>query len=506
MTTTKNVSDAATGWSFDLIQDAGDKPGPGGLILKNVRHDGHNYARDIRMIGIWLKFELFDPASKQITRLPSRFVTLEAKWFDADVITTIPANPKVKPPADVKMFNYFTAGTALKTRYTSTPDVFAGLKNCRAGRLWLTQLWLFSPYGNTPPHEPTGGLHAARFHPLLRYDLDDSDAYDPSQPYTRVASIRFDYRIHVRIDRASDVMDSGSTTPSNHPGLFRDSDVTPMNPFAGVSGAAFTKLAFTAAEKPVPLEVVAPGLYNGLATKDLLAAQGSPRTLMEMSWDNLHWWGHRKSGHVSAPGAFHAFHMHWRWSVNVAVPSSFTSGVGKTPDPVPNLGNFAPRLPSQLRQEDYLANGTIFGPLVDPDIWTQTLLLAVTKHDATLDPDVVALTKLSTENFQDLFTKRGAPKDIYAGSDCVLWYSTEIPREVVMDIYYPLMDPRSSGPGPTTVHINAQPGGYVFLHGSFFAHDPERTGKFIGDTAELFLRRTLATIQAQAQWYRPAAI
>lgn len=501
--TTNNISDQATLWSFDLVQDTSGNPAPGGLILQNVRHDSHNYAQDVRVIGIWLKLELFDPSSATAKALPSRFVTLSPKWFDTDTVRQIGANPSVKPVDDVMMLNYFTGGFALKAIYSSTKDVFDGLTNCQHGLLLITQLWMFSPYGNSPPHEPSGGLSAARFHPTLKYKLEDSTHWDSTKPYTRVSSIRFDYRLHLHVDRSESSPDAASSTPSNHAGLFRDRDVPPLSTKASASGAGFTYVAFEAAEKPLALEVVGPALYQGLAQKDLGAASGNPRQIFEKCWDNIHWWGHRQQGHISAPGAFHAVHMHWRWGAPIALAGGLFTTLGQAPDAVPNPGNFLPPLPTVLRQGD-IQNGTIFGPLVDSNIWTQTIYVAVTKYDKTMDPDQVDPSKCSTETFQDLFTSRGKPQDIYSGANCVMWYSTEIPREVDMQISYALSDPRGSGQsGPTNVSVIAGNSGYVLLHGTFFAHDPERTGKFIGDTAELYLQRDLATIQKQQQWYRP---
>lgn len=514
--TTKNTSDATTGWSFDLVYDStGTAPPDGGLVLQNMRHDGHNYARDVRVVGIWLKFELVDPKSKTTKALPSRLIQLSPAWFTTDGVLPIQAKPNMNPPADVFMMNYFTSGYALSVHFWSKKSVFDGLTNCQHSQLTIHQLWMFSPYGNTPPHEPSGGLSAARFHPRLQYELVDDDVnWDDSKPYTRVSSIRFDYRLHLRVDRSSTDPDSASTTPSNHAGIFRDADIPgisfpwnlvnwipvvgPVLPSSPNQGAKFTASAFDAAEKPLALEVVAPALYQGLPAKVDVPADGSAPQLLELCWDNIHWWGHRKQGHISAPGAFHAVHMHWRWGAPIAIASGLTSTVGASPSRAPNIGNFLPPLPSVLNQASSNQNGTIFGALVDPQIWTQTIFLAVTKYDKNMDPDQVTdPSTLSTETFQDLFTNRGTPKDVYGGADCVLWYSTEIPRKIIMQIYYPMSF------GPTAVPVLAATGGTVFLHGTFFAHDPERTGAFIGDTAELYKTRDLATIQTQQQWYRP---
>jgi hypothetical protein len=494
-------SNPATGWTFDLVQDSSGSPASGGLIIKNVRHDAHNYARDIRVIGIWLRFDSVDHTNGRVQSSTWRFITLDPHWFTSTAISELNASPSAqRATPDVTMMNYFVPGYALQALYASTAAVFAGVTNSVYGSLLITQTWMFSAYGNSPPHEPSGGLSAARFHPVLEYRFDLSTSFVPTQDYTRVGSIRFDYRMHLRVDRSSSTPDATSAAPSNHPGLFRDRDAPPFSG-ASSSGTGFTYAAFDAAEKPLAREVIGPGLYQGLSTKDVGAAQGGPpRQQMELCWDNVHWWGHRASGHISAPGAFHAVHMHWRWGAPIALTGGILSTVGAAPPRPANIDNFLQPLPSVLRAEDYRANGTIYGAIVDPRIWIQTLLVAVTKHDSTLDPDRVALSNLSTQNFNDLFTGRGQPQDIYAGADCVLWYSTEVPYAVNYDIYY------AGTSGPTRVPVFSGTRGAVFLHGTFFAHDPERTGKFIGDTAELYRARTLQQIQATPTWYRPPLI
>ncbi len=490
---TRTVNNAATGWSYDLEFDhPSGNPAPSGLVLKTIRHDGHNFAKDVRLIGIWLKFETYNPASATVTGTSERFVPLDTRYFTAAPIQELNAAATSTPPtADVSMANYIYPGHGLRALYVSTPAVFAGITNCVMHELRITQMWQFSAYGHSPPHEPSGGLHAARFHPITTYRLVLNPSFNDNVPYTRVASIRFDYRLHLTLDRSYSTPDSPSTQPLNHAGLFRDNDVPSGT---SLSGSGFSRAAFEAVEKPIAREVIAPGLVNGLSAVDVGAANGlPPRQQISRLWDNVHWWGARTSGHISAPGGFHAAHMHWRWGAPVM------GGVPFLLSPPPNIHNFLQPLPQGLNPRDYLANGTIFGALVDPGLWIQTLQVAVTRYDQALDPAHQPLSRLSTSNFRTLFTNRGTPVDVAGGADCVLWYSVEIPRQVTMPVYLP----GSSG-SPTMQTFRATTGGSVFLHGMFFAHDAERTGRFIGDTAAHYWPRTLATIQSSPIWVRMA--
>src|SRR5512141_1719065 len=114
-TQTVSKSNAATGWTFDLVQDSAGGPAPGGLILKNIRHDGHNYARDVRVIGIWLRFDEVDHTSGKVLSSTSRFITLDTQWFQAMAqIKELNASPTATRGAeDVAMMNYFVPGYAL---------------------------------------------------------------------------------------------------------------------------------------------------------------------------------------------------------------------------------------------------------------------------------------------------------------------------------------------------------------------------------------------------------
>jgi hypothetical protein len=201
---------------------------------------------------------------------------------------------------------------------------------------------------------------------------------------------------------------------------------------------------FEALEKPLVLEIIAPGLVNGLPVFEAKDLAGKPVTLR--CWDNVHLWGSRGPGAplISAPGAFHCAHMHWRW--------------GAAAKPAGQDKRFNPGIwPDRLRSQGKV-NG-MWGPLVDPAIWIQTIRIAVTKNDPRLDPDRVGPGGTSTKDWSAAFMPglRPVPEDISQGEDIVLWYSAEIHRELTYD-------------GET---FQSASGGTVFIHGIFFAHDAE---------------------------------
>jgi hypothetical protein len=197
------------------------------------------------------------------------------------------------------------------------PSLFSGSANCEDAGLTVEQLFLFSRYSNDPRHEPSGALKAARCFPLIRYKIAKSDKCDKSKAYTRVASLRFDYRLHLYLDAHYD----HATMPiveklGNQAGLFADADSVITGAMRGAKSAAtqfgawaaqqrywpfqpktlgpatvFSETAFEAAEKPLPLEVTAPGLAAGFPVFQTTLKDG--RFMLMRCWDNVHWWGAR---------------------------------------------------------------------------------------------------------------------------------------------------------------------------------------------------------------------
>ena len=58
--------DVATGWSFECLTDPSG-PLDGGWCCRS-RHDGHNFARDIRNIGVWFELERLDGLGRSLSR------------------------------------------------------------------------------------------------------------------------------------------------------------------------------------------------------------------------------------------------------------------------------------------------------------------------------------------------------------------------------------------------------------------------------------------------------
>jgi hypothetical protein len=516
------LTDAATNWSFDCLTDSSGNPPPGGMVLQQVRHDGHNFAKDVRLIGFWLTIETVEPPSTIVTT-SNQFYILDSTNFTFSAVTTLTPKPLANPALG-KTFDYLKqADAALNftdyfkepggnyiaygvTAKFDAPKLLAAQANCEYAGITVEQIFLFSRYGNSPKHEPSGGLSAARFHPMVRYAFAKNSAFDDSKRLTRIASIRFDYRLQLFLDRHYDLATNAALAQiGNQAGLFADSDSAASTAATSIGSGiwnifnkntvatALSRGAFDGVEKPIVLEVTAPGLAKGFPVFGTTTPTG--KQLSIRCWDNLHWWGSRgpRAPLISAPGAFHCAHIHWRWG-----GAAKAGGVGSNPQ-------FNPQVwPQGIPMTS--AQSGMWGPLVDPGIWMQSLRIAVTKNDPKLDPTRgVALTNLSKADWKTLFNPglRSVPDDISAGDDIVLWYSSEVHREITtLTSSVQGTAPTFAAPSPPT--FRAASSGTVFIHGIFFAHDAEKTGFKVGSTDPAYRPTDETTIRSSKSWLRAA--
>lgn len=519
-----------SGWEFQAVS-AGAPPPPGGLVLSNVSHDSHNFAKSLRLIGVWVELQEVDSAGKP-GATKKNFYLLDTATFTVGAATLLTpvANPSYAPWADPFKLNesgaalqfedYLTQGGGgdqwgISVKYDA-PALFASSPNCEDAGLTIEQIFLFSRYSNNPRHEPSGALAAARCFPLIRYRIAKSASCDKSKAYTRVGSIRFDYRLHLFLDAHHDLavaqVMAKSGVVGNQAGLFADSDsvVTsasrglksaaaqfgawaaqqrywPVPPnISGATATAFSTASFDAAEKPLPLEITAPGLAAGFPVFQTTLTNGS--LVAVRAWDNVHWWGARGPGQplISSPGAFHCAHLHWRWGgAGKATPAALTSRFN------PNTYPRGLQIPG--------GNSGLWGPLVDPGIFAQNLRVAITKNRKTLDPDQgAAASAMSKADWKTAFDAGGLPEKIYDGEDIVLWYSIEVLHSMTWHV--------NSNPAFPPSTWTPQPGGVVFIHGIFFAHDAEQTGTTVGTTAPIHVPKSRTTIEAEHAWFRPAQL
>ena len=510
-----SYSDPTTGWSFDVeTEAAGSAPPAGGLALKNIRHRSNNFANDLRLVGIRLSVAEVEP-SGSVLSTTSTLISLGPPAFSVHPIQKLEPSTATAPPVYgasgtflerlkaavdelVLLKGYFKdssgnySGYGLRADYTSNSSLFAPWPNCETSALNLSQIFLFSNYGMTPPHEPGSVLQAARCHPLTTYKLIENSGVDRTRNHQRIESIRFDYRIHLAIDSVPSTGTAPPTPKLNNAGLFRDNDsVAAMSALGGLlssrsASMAVSKGAFAAVEKPLVLEVTAPAVSEGLSA---FKSAGS----VSWCWDNVHWWGNRGTGPIiSTPGAFHAAHLHWRWGA--ARPPRYKA--------IPEIDTTG--RPAALRSASLPVSGSAGGSLLaDPRIWIQTINVAVVSNDPSLDPNHsgTALADLSKEEWKSLFTGlRPKPLDISAGAEIVCWYSTQVHRQMTT--------PASTTLGFTTTAaatFTNKPEGTVFVHGIFFAHEPEISSLKIGSTAALYWPNSESAVRSGEHWFRDAS-
>jgi hypothetical protein len=472
-----------------------------------VRHDGHNFARDIRTVGIWFEMERFDGLGRFVSRTKTFCPLSAAEGFVVSKVRQLVPQTVQHPtqlrriPGHAQTFKYLAEADSalLFSDYFRDGDnavacgvaasydgqlvidslVFdSGYPPCEYSGFRIEQLFLFSRYANDPAHEPSGALHAARFHPLITYRLTKNTAYDPKLSHTKITSVRFDYRLQLYLDSSYEWTEKPDApqvrrrrSQGNQAGLFADKDSVGIAAALSKPFRDFEKLSFSAVEKPLVLEATAAGLLKGVSDGSELAVP--PAEGKVDCWDNMHWWGTRyePNTYISAPGAFHAAHCHWRWGAAI------------------NATAILPGIDYDYGFRHFLPGR----PLVDPGIFMQTIRVAVSKNDPRFDPAHTASDKLTASDWEDLFEKRNSPppQPIDTGDDIVLWYSSEVSSEVTIP-------ERSKQP------FWSADGGTVFIHGMFFAHDAERTGSLVGSTNANYWPRSAAAIRNANRWFRPA--
>ncbi|WP_343606641.1 hypothetical protein [Fluviicola sp.] len=517
----------------------------GGIILRNVRHDNYNLAKEIRVIGFWIEFETF--TNGKSTAKQHKFFALNKATFTygnqgKPLLLDERSDSALKKIKDLKSKKlYDKQDKNQKKKYDSYINILDNLQNfskyhfikgiqekyllkstfdfenCEFSGVNITQTYLFTDYQDRPAHEPSGALKAARLFPLVKTEFTKNQDFKPKeQKVTRINSIRIDYKFHPALDTYlfdSDTQEkinqannqklegmvnglSGISKDEkaealyilkNKPqqaGVFIDEESVDY-PSGGLYGPQ--EAVFKAAEKPLVYEIGGVGLAKGMpafSDKDQKAYK---------TWDNIHWWGGYKKTHIpSAPGAFHALHLHWRWG----------GAVKKTSDPAsPKYGNdsqfSSSGVPSEVLKDKRYKG--LLGPLVHPDCWIQSIRFAVVKHtDKT--------TNTTTKEFRDKFAdKIDTPstnlKKIDQGDNILLWYSIEIHKKVTLPGY--TTEDISLAPGNTRVNIpekelTGKLNGTVFIHGMFFAHEQEKTVK-----AKTFLGVKIETTGSQTEEYFP---
>lgn len=508
-------------WELDyLLEDDGSLP-DGGIILSDVKHGGYNLAKEMRVLGFWIEFETFTKGKS--TKKESKFFPLKKTHFSFGALALLKESKAsvVEKARDLykkhgsNVYNKITKEE--KQTYTTYLDIIDGLQNfsvynyitglqaeffllsdfeaenCEYQNLSITQTYLFTDYKETPAHEPSGALAAARLFPLIKTNFITKQPFDKNaETATRINSIRIDYKFQPRLDafllpeeKAVSLIKDLPTTTGNkeeiikilkakpqQAGVFIDEESPDI--WSGMNG--IESVVFKAAEKPLIYEIGGVGLAKGMPFFT------DETNVNRKAWDNIHWWGGYKNVHIpSAPGAFHAMHLHWRWG------GAIKGNLLKAP-PFGNDPQFIESgVPTKvLKDKRY---NRFLGPLVHPNCWIQSVRFAIIKYNKQEDNNI------TTKEFRDKFSaKINNPatnlKQINDGESLVLWYSVELHRELILPEY--TVEDISLYPGNTRVKIpketlTANLNGTVFIHGLFFAHEEENTEGDVGSRTEEYI-------------------
>jgi hypothetical protein len=172
-------------------------------------------------------------------------------------------------------------------------------------------------------------------------------------------------------------------------------------------------------------------------------------------WDNVHWWGAGSGFEAgSAPGSFHAFHLHWRWAAELMMPAdAFLTQ------------------PAQAGEQQFIGEG-YGGVLLDPRIDKQELQIAVIKNTGL----PASIHSHRTDEFKDFFINLRSnkrPIEIQKGEDLILYYSAKITLKN--------RTTRSASNNLNTLE------GVIFVHGIFFAHGDEKGQSKTGAVGNFYL-------------------
>jgi hypothetical protein len=428
----------------------------GGVVLKNVTHDNYSFAKDIRVVSIWVfpkKTDRFKDPKQLILGAPDFIPAPELKDGPLQFTPIIDFREKTSP----LNFSGYNTESSFTIRWMTKDPLFKDTEGA-SRHLFVTQTFIFTDYNNEPKHEPAGILMATRLMPIVEiFYPDENDGY--------IDSIRIDYRFHLKLDGALNVKGMKELNDllrkekrfdkkfPNQAGVFRDKDSLTHTAAELVLRTQTFKpplsAIFSAVEKPIPIEICTTGMRQGSVVTEL----------NRLGWDNIHWWGYRGKNQpiISAPGGTHAAHLHWRWG-----------------DYIQNLGEqFKSFVPKSVFEDE--TSITIAGPLADPNCWLQTIRFAITKNSQDLTPDnnIDNLKKLSSLNFSDTFTGK-QPEDIEEGEDIVLWYSIQSYKSGL--IYRLNKDKETKKINVSATNENSNISGKYFIHGIFFGHEPEGGG------------------------------
>ena len=436
-------------WSFKLSLPGSERPDvaakigaeDAGLVMYDISHDSHYLADDIRVVSIWI-----NPGQENETKL--RLGLADFELFSDLSVRPDPRKPEMGVTSSMKppyQFSDYPTVVYAQAVFQSREEIFPG-----GSKLRVTQTYVLTDYSLTPAHEPGGVLSAARLFPLLEFEFISENG--DTAPDELITNIRFDYRIQYNIDVFLDqdeltkLSNADREQVQKRPqkaALIRDKDPFSFSPLEVI-------------EKPLWYEVIGNGLKDGLPGDPLPG--GEAEEVRPTTWDNVHWWGGYKQLHqISAPGAFHAAHLHWRWGK-----------VAQEPAPVVNA-----LIKTKLGEKQFI--GTyIGGPLLDPRIPRQDISVILVERGAISELDQDFLTQLTGIRPKPDFIKDGAPLE--------LWM-------------------------PITVRLgsaNKTRIGMVFIHGLYFAHSPAPLLKSvdprIGTTNEEF--KNGDRCQPEQEWVR----
>lgn len=143
-----------------------------GLVIRDVRHDGFNLAKDIRVTRVWIDTEY--PVKSD--RKHELDLKLNDGWNQFGLLATddikVRDSTTEKPVNPSSAFSHYTNKFELTASYRSNEAYLKDTPNHCI--LDVKQRYQFGNYGTNPAHEPTASLKATRLFPLLSFKFPRS--------------------------------------------------------------------------------------------------------------------------------------------------------------------------------------------------------------------------------------------------------------------------------------------------------------------------------------------
>jgi hypothetical protein len=183
----------------------------GGYILKDISHLGYPFASDIRVVRVFVADG--SPDSHNPEQNYGKATEINCLTLGSQDMEPIQDNDRGAQISDAEktILPYTPIHSISKSFQTK-----GGISKTLTQDLRVTQTYLFTNYDNSPSHEPSGLLRAARLYPMVQFEFIPGNRQSPPPRYFRA-----DFRIEFNLGQLSSSLNSEPGV-SHQAGVFKD--------------------------------------------------------------------------------------------------------------------------------------------------------------------------------------------------------------------------------------------------------------------------------------------